>query len=258
MGREFDEGGDNAAGRFPASSTVAFEGYNTTGQSLATADRSLVNEGVLPAGNDLLQALQDAQSSSLDLQGKPVNDASNTINLGGKVYDATNVVAEAQPGTDQSQKKTAGPGEYVTVHTEHGKLNIPEGNPAFGLPTNFEAYSKNVNEYVKWMERWNSNYYGWRDMDGKQREDFANALRHSLGVGYLVFQGMPPEMAVNKALEHEVGDASLDSRQDRHNNIWGAQTADKMAKEGKTWYDFVANATYSAAQAAFHNKGFLK
>ena len=74
-------------------------------------------------------------------------------------------------------------GEYIAVETEDGKLNIPNGDPAFGLPTNFKAYNQKVNKYVKWLESYNGNSYGWNDMNQPQKEDFANALRHSLGIG---------------------------------------------------------------------------
>lgn len=169
-------------------------------------------------------------------------------------------IAEAKTDKNKSSLEVKhGPGgDYVTVETEEGILNIPAGDPAFGLPTNFDAYNKQVNKYVKWLESWNGNHYGWNDMSHPQRRDFANALRHALGIGYLVFKGMPPGLAVREALGHETGDESLDSKQDRHNNKWAANTADKMAKEGKTWFDFVAKTTYTAAKAARENNGFLK
>ncbi|MBZ0187514.1 MAG: hypothetical protein K8F91_14800 [Candidatus Obscuribacterales bacterium] len=95
-------------------------------------------------------------------------------------------------------------------------------------------------------------------MNQPQKEDFANALRHSLGIGYLVFKGMPPDLVVSEALGHETGDESLDSKQDRHNNKWAAKLADKMSKEGKDWFDFVVKAIYASAKAAREHSGFLQ
>ncbi|MBZ0184616.1 MAG: hypothetical protein K8F91_00090 [Candidatus Obscuribacterales bacterium] len=131
------------------------------------------------------QAIQDVVPVSRDAETEPI------------------LLAEAKTGTVTGKAKNKGRGDYVTVQTQDGKLNIPAGDPAFGLPSNFEAYSKNVNEYVKWIKTWNGNSYDWNDMSSSQKEDFANALRHPLGIGFLVFQGTPPAVAIQKALGHE-------------------------------------------------------
>ena len=146
----------------------------------------------------------------------------------------------------------------IYVQTDDGKLKIPPGNPGFGLPTNFKVYADNVNTYVGWIEKMNEDSLHWDKMSKDQQDYVANGMRHALGIGYIVYQGLPPEIAVSKALDHEKGDRSLDSQQDRNNNIWAAKTADSMIKEGKSWPDFVVKATYSSVNAAINNNGFLK
>jgi RHS repeat-associated protein len=149
-------------------------------------------------------------------------------------------------------------GDKVKITGDGHSLWLPSGNPSFGAPTDFKNYNRNVNEYVKWIETWNGDNFGWKQMNKAQRTDFANAVRHALGIGYLVFQGMPGDVAANAALGHESGDRSMDSRQDRHNNLWAAKTAERMASGGQSWFDYATATVFSAADAARRNHGFLK
>jgi hypothetical protein len=67
MGHELTESGDKRVGKTSAGSDVPFEGYSTSRSPvIKDQDQALVKAGVVPDGADLLQVLQQAQSSRGD------------------------------------------------------------------------------------------------------------------------------------------------------------------------------------------------
>ncbi len=128
----------------------------------------------------------------------------------------------------------------------------------------FAAYNTTVSNYVAKVEGLSTNtkilgIYNKNDaMRKAELTTFGNALRHALGIGYQVFQGVPPRWAIQAALLHEPsGTPSADTIADKAANAWGAKTAAQILASGGTWQDFVIAPAQAAANATLFNAGVI-
>jgi hypothetical protein len=197
----------------------------------------------------LVHELGDLPSSAQNHEGKRIADRDDVLAW------KPDVRIEQLSERNAPAKHSAG--DFERIKDKEGELKIPSGDPDFGYPDSFnaKAYSARVNNYVKWIETYDGKAIGWDHMSSQDKVNFANSVRHALGIAYLIYKGVDPEIAIKLALGHEGGDTSLDSKQDRRNNIWAAHLADQFAGAGKNWNQLVAEIV-RAAQHTSHS-GFL-